>query len=703
MRNNIYKVFVILAFLLVISHSANAALPTSGTWPATTLTSNETVALDGDVTLTGTIQVPVGDTLTINMASGTSGNLKITRGADVKMFMINGVLVINGIDDSKRIVVDGNYTGGKNGMGFQAKDKGNITMNYVDITDIYYANGATLAGGVIDMSGTGQSAVSGLTLSYVNIYKCTLYAANSSYDQTANILINGPGSGSYNVNISNCVFHDNLTKSNDDNAGGVIRILEDKKVNVSITDSKFYNNSVKERTTDNLSGSGGAIYAGSSLSSLSISGCEFYNNSAERGGALATSRNIKVTGLVSNSKFHNNTAVNGGAIYILGGLTLDDKTTVYSNTATNGGGIYSDGNSTDLVIKCKADIKNNTATGNGGGIYAYWSTFNINDTTEVTTYPEISGNQASNGGAIYCQRCKFVVNYSKITNNTARKTSDITTAYQSPSGVNGVGGGIYVGNGYSSSGTTYRSFLNLLYTDRLSVFDNSADNMADDIFASASVTNITVPDLAGEIPYVGSDVGSASNWYEDYVKNDTNYLKHGSAMGPAAERYSVSKFDGTAYVVPIEKIIDKDKYVALTAGKNAATIIVSKTGLKLGESSIYTLYLNDSTTPYGRFILTGVDDNGTTVSKTVKLKLEGKWKVSESQTWAWQLNNTPSYIEKTVLGGASANYDFTSTAKTGVPMSGESLVDNVFSPEAVVRASISVKSREDIDGGKIGF
>lgn len=90
---------------LLITMSVQATLPTEGTWPATTITTDETVNLTGDVTISGIIRLSAK--LIINNASGKSVVLKTKIGQQCMIINTSGSLEINGNSDSERIIFDG--------------------------------------------------------------------------------------------------------------------------------------------------------------------------------------------------------------------------------------------------------------------------------------------------------------------------------------------------------------------------------------------------------------------------------------------------------------------------------------------------------------------------------------------------------------------------------------------------------------------
>jgi hypothetical protein len=134
---------------------------------------------------------------------------------------------------------------------------------------------------------------------------------------------------------------------------------------------------------------GGAIWAsgqkgpgGIVIGLLVITDCEFINNWAANGGAVAADgpmQNITISG----SEFSENRARNsGGALYFVG----------QSNTA------YPD--TTAVITNCTIDT-NFAVNGNGGGIYTRNVSLILQKGTGVNQLTVISNNQATNGGGVY--------------------------------------------------------------------------------------------------------------------------------------------------------------------------------------------------------------------------------------------------------------------------------------------------------------
>jgi len=192
--------------------------------------------------------------------------------------------------------------------------------------------------------------------------------------------------GNTNVQVENCVFDGNISKdfrtakfdesvkgtsgsaytSHNQNWGnGGAVCLGTSTTTASFKDCQFTNNqSLDPAGTSAYSGAGGAIYA-EYIKNLTIDGCTFDGNIAEKdcGGAINL-RNDNTAADVRNCVFTNNTAGNaGGAIYTVNSsiLKLTD-TVIYGNNNTGnamGGGIYVTSLGGRIILSGKVVIDQN--------------------------------------------------------------------------------------------------------------------------------------------------------------------------------------------------------------------------------------------------------------------------------------------------------------------------------------------------------
>lgn len=103
------------------------------------------------------------------------------------------------------------------------------------------------------------------------------------------------------------------------------------------------------------------------------------------------------------------------------------------------------------------------------------------------------------------------------------------------------------------------------------------------------------------------------------------------------------------------------------------TITVVKTGLKTGDSAIFTLTDGTDTR---KIVLTGKGDEP--VSKTVIVGT-GDWTVTEETSWSWAYETASVSQDVTVNEGEQKTVTFANSSKNTTPSHDESSVNNVFS------------------------
>lgn len=146
----------------------------------------------------------------------------------------------------------------------------------------------------------------------------------------------------------------------------------------------------------------------------------------DSGGGIYQAENASLT--LINSSVINNTAEGGGGIYNKGGTVVIEESTISGNNATDWyGGIFSEGS---LTIR-SSEISENTADGNGGGIYFGFSggTLNIESS-------KINNNSAENGAGIFVYVHK---------QSSATSSLSVVDSHISGNQASNDGGGVYIG------------------------------------------------------------------------------------------------------------------------------------------------------------------------------------------------------------------------------------------------------------------
>lgn len=198
---------------------------------------------------------------------------------------------------------------------------------------------------------------------------------------------------------------------------------------------KLYGGTISNNTADKR---GGGVFTNMTLTISD--GITITGNKSEQGGGIYTyDEDITING----GNITGNTATYGGGVYHIGDyrtcdtLTISGSATITGNTATDGGGVYVEsGKNTSNWNKGQGalqinggSITNNTATGNGGGVY-------INERGLLTiTGSNVTDNTATvNGGGVYFNGESKKFNISGNINVTGNKKSGKANNIYLPNG-----------------------------------------------------------------------------------------------------------------------------------------------------------------------------------------------------------------------------------------------------------------------------
>ena len=329
----------------------------------------------------------IGNDYTID-ANNSARIFNVTNGA---VFKIDDATLTNGLADyGGAIYVDA--------------DSFLNTQNVV-----LYNNTATYRGGAIYSEGT------------VDVMDSVLDSNDITF-RTKND--DNGGAAIYNLKGDLSISNSNITNNlkdiviRDGNAGDLLVGVVVTSGYTFIEDSYFANNT----------GSwGGAIsslgYMNDESYLLSIKNSKFEGNNATFGGAIFVESSELV---VDNCTFENNKGVGvgssgtsntqGGAIVVFpegASATITDSTFT-DNSANLGGAVSLPGiDSNSIIDNCT--FTDNTAAANGGAVY-YWSNTADLEITDST----FTGNSAPDGGAVYfCGYSDLTVTGSEFTDNTA--------------------------------------------------------------------------------------------------------------------------------------------------------------------------------------------------------------------------------------------------------------------------------------------
>ena len=278
----------------------------------------------------------------------------------------------------------------------------------------------------------------------------------------------GNGGGIYNASRAECGWGAVL------NAWGPRIIDNEAKGNgggICNYGSKIVMRGVGNEIAGNVAqGDGGGIFCGSpdgntdsvqlDLTTYSAS-CPIEKNTARNGGGLYLNGTLAQKKIPDTYSFTDNTATgNGGGIYIT--QDFDSNSRVTGNKAQgNGGGVYVDV-PTSGRYKQYGEVAQNSAGGNGGGIY-------LKATGVVVVGRNVYNNTASgNGGGIFVESGSLTVqDRAGLWDNKA---------------TSGNGGGIFVGAGAGL----------MLHGDSCPVTENTAGGQGGGVYVSAGAGDIQV-------------------------------------------------------------------------------------------------------------------------------------------------------------------------------------------------------------------
>ena len=341
------------------------------------------------------------------------------------------------------------------------------------------------------------------------------------------------------------------------------------KCNVSVTDSNFVNN---------VAGENPCIYFNGPMTSITLKGTNFTDNTATNSNGGALSVTISNSGLssIDDCVFTNNKAnvtnSKGGAVYLSNNDIALNGCDFISNTAYYGGALYLDScTGADITDSTFSNNKATAINSDGGAIVIESSPTNIYSC-------EFDGNSAITGGAIHIKSTNsptVTIDKSKFTNNKATRFTDngdycdgAAIRWDSTGGV--LNNSIFINNvadGYAGAicwdsttdfSTTNSSFINnaakrggALYirnslTNMIITKTNFTSNKANDdiggaICVQAGVTNMELTACnftANEANTIGGAVyAGASTTNLDIVKSIFN---HNTAESYGGGVYSYS-------------------------------------------------------------------------------------------------------------------------------------------------------------------
>jgi CSLREA domain-containing protein len=363
------------------------------------------------ITLSGTeLNIANNGSLSIsgngaNLLTISANNLSRVFRVERATATITGVKISNG-----KILANGDGGGIFNYFGTLTINQSIISNNAAAGTGFSGTGGAIYNRGVLtvnDSTVSNNSAVSGGG----GISSDSLESTTPPVTIINNSIITGnttSGSGGGLYNYYDCTMNVSNSTINNNSAGFGGGVLSDGTTN--LTDVNITNNTAQN---------GGGI-ANGSRSMMTITTSVVSQNSAENsGGGILASGNFGGRLTLNSSTISNNTALNSGGGISSHRCTLTiNLSSINDNSAVNGGGIYNDGVFNTQTIN-NSTVRNNLASGDGGGIYNAGGTLSVINSTIHTNSGRATSTEG--GGGIYNSVATLNISNSTINNNATNK------------------------------------------------------------------------------------------------------------------------------------------------------------------------------------------------------------------------------------------------------------------------------------------
>ncbi len=336
---------------------------------------------------------------------------------------------------------------------------------------------------------------------------------------------------------------------------------------------------------------------------------------------------------------------------------------------------------------------NVAANGFGGGVCCENNSSVKMNATSATTYPVIDGNTAKNGGGVaviagsdLTMQGGYVINNKAVGTSTGKNENAYSTHLKHSSN-GGVGGGIYVANEYETatlpSGDNMATFTISLTNDNnvdvnTGIYLNNAQFAADDVFANAYGTQLTVP--AFNEMTVKDNAGKPTGWFEDYANGEPRYYKGlignesvtSAALATAVERYDTASAAGRytyeAWITkasmeanravdntsnPTHYINDENAYVCVTLGAyvvyDGNLTITKDIDGTVDTEQVFIFHVKRLLDQYGNEtvdvdLFVTINGEGSVTISSLPL---GTYEVTEITEWSWRYSVTKTAISAT--------------------------------------------------------
>lgn len=452
-----------------------------------------------------------------------------------------------------------------------------------------------------------------------------------------------------------------IEKNRASNGGGIAVLVKAnaegniRQYQVDLVVDLGENGYIKNNVADDSIIQVGTVGAGTGIELPNTKGCG--------GGVFIETMNRQYTtnlrleqGTISENK-----AVDGAGIYVKDTDVHFGQIYVLENEASNnGGGLYiiqEDTSDKGTTTIASGDVVDNKAKGFGGGIYQYGA----QGECFVSGDGSIRGNEAANGGGIYlAYGSRLNISGGLIYDNKAKGTPGVNTA-KADGATKGVGGGIYVGNGISS---TIKTIFNMNAEDgtQVGLYGNNADFAASDVYTSGHNTALTLPD-ATNMPLKGSVYEKVDNWYTDFCELDSNYPLSTLDNQDNPGRYKYDLRNKVA--IDTSKLQSTDTYYCMTLGTgfvgDGNITIIKRITTPAVEDENFVFYVQgtDDGSTFNMRVDIVVKAGKTSGSATVSHIPDGNYKVTEDETWnhQYQLASDTINPQAVIIGEAQEDWD----------------------------------------------
>ena len=317
-----------------------------------------------------------------------------------------GVLDMSNANHSSITITDSEFTNNSANNSGGVLDMSNADHSSITITDSEFTNNsATDFGGALDMSNADHSSITITDSEFTN-----------NYDGGVLLLI---GASYSSITITDSEFTNNSAIY----GGGVLFLIGNRQLNMTITNSEFTGNKAHQRYGGVISVLNPLFIEHGNII-ITISSCNFTNNSASRGGVVYHSgvRSNASIAIVDSIFVNNKAKSHGGTMYIHGGKFNINFSQFHHNVAHFGGVLWA---RQANINSHDTSLSHNRAYTDGGVLFSQ-------ESTTVIIGANFNHNRAdNNGGTMYIDRTVTSITYCNFNHNTAGNDGGVMRSYLS--------------------------------------------------------------------------------------------------------------------------------------------------------------------------------------------------------------------------------------------------------------------------------